>query len=362
MGSCLCNGNDEASKIINAHMSVAEQIDKKKYKLLLLGAGSSGKSTLLRQLKYLYVYKNEFPKSDKIQIRDVIFANIIDIFRVLCIQCKILDIKHDTGNDKYAELFCIEDADVEQFMNTHEHVLTSDTRDALIALSKDSGILNCHNNRAKFTILDNSKYFLANIDRIINDDYLPNFNDVIYSRSMTTGLTKEEFVFERKGKKEHYEIMDVGGQRSERNKWIQAFDNVICVMFVIALSGYNQMLFEDHKVNRLREGIELFEKTLKTESLQKSHFVLFANKRDLFEIKIKQVPFTVCFDENEYKRDPHDPNDVIEWLRDRLTTRQDGRIVYFHVTCAADTSEVDRVFGYVHDIIVRKALVNSGFV
>mmetsp|Transcript_14500 Transcript_14500/g.17812 ORF Transcript_14500/g.17812 Transcript_14500/m.17812 type:complete len:631 (+) Transcript_14500:32-1924(+) len=50
MGSCLCNGNDEASKIINAHMSVAEQIDKKKYKLLLLGAGSSGKSTLLNAI------------------------------------------------------------------------------------------------------------------------------------------------------------------------------------------------------------------------------------------------------------------------------------------------------------------------
>ena len=41
--------------------------------------------------------------------------------------------------------------------------------------------------------------------------------------------------------------MDVGGQRSERRKWIQCFDDVKAVLFVCALSGYDMTLFEDGK-------------------------------------------------------------------------------------------------------------------
>ena len=42
-----------------------------------------------------------------------------------------------------------------------------------------------------------------------------------------------------------YRLVDVGGQRSERRKWIQCFDDVKAVLFVAALSGYDMTLFED---------------------------------------------------------------------------------------------------------------------
>lgn len=41
-------------------------------------------------------------------------------------------------------------------------------------------------------------------------------------------------------------MIDVGGQRSERRKWIHCFENVDCLIFVAALSGYDQCLVEDH--------------------------------------------------------------------------------------------------------------------
>lgn len=47
-----------------------------------------------------------------------------------------------------------------------------------------------------------------------------------------------------------FSVVDVGGQRSERRKWIHCFDDVKAIIFVVALSGYNQVLFEDTNVNR----------------------------------------------------------------------------------------------------------------
>lgn len=45
-------------------------------------------------------------------------------------------------------------------------------------------------------------------------------------------------------------MVDVGGQRSERRKWIHCFENVTSIMFLVALSEYDQVLVEsDNEVN-----------------------------------------------------------------------------------------------------------------
>ena len=53
-------------------------------------------------------------------------------------------------------------------------------------------------------------------------------------------------------------MFDVGGQRDERRKWIQCFNDVTAIIFVTASSGYNLMLREDPTMNRLRESLDLF--------------------------------------------------------------------------------------------------------
>jgi hypothetical protein len=40
-------------------------------------------------------------------------------------------------------------------------------------------------------------------------------------------------------------MFDVGGQRSERKKWIHCFENVTAIIFCVALSGYDLTLVED---------------------------------------------------------------------------------------------------------------------
>lgn len=73
-------------------------------------------------------------------------------------------------------------------------------------------------------------------------DYLPTEQDLLRTRIKTTGIT--EVLFELKGLT--FRVIDVGGQRSERKKWIHCFDNVNAIIFISSLSEYDQTLREDN--------------------------------------------------------------------------------------------------------------------
>ena len=83
--------------------------------------------------------------------------------------------------------------------------------------------------------------YFDSIGRIAQPDYLPNDQDVLRSRVKTTGITETTFIIGDLT----YRMFDVGGQRSERKKWIHCFENVTAVMFITALSEYDQMMVED---------------------------------------------------------------------------------------------------------------------
>ena len=87
----------------------------------------------------------------------------------------------------------------------------------------------------------NDDSYYANIDRLFAKDYLPSDQDVLRSRLRTTGITETLFELGQL----NYHMFDVGGQRSERKKWVHCFEGVHCLMFVAALSGYDQCLVED---------------------------------------------------------------------------------------------------------------------
>jgi len=84
---------------------------------------------------------------------------------------------------------------------------------------------------------------------------------------------------------------DVGGQRNERRKWIHCFDGVTAVMFVVAISEYNQVLYEDEKVNRMEEALLEFRKIVNNPSFERAGMILFLNKIDILKEKLKQKKF-----------------------------------------------------------------------
>lgn len=86
-----------------------------------------------------------------------------------------------------------------------------------------------------------SRSFFQDIDRLFHKDFLPTDQDILRTRLRTTGIS--ETIFELGNLT--YKMVDVGGQRSERKKWIHVFDNVQVVLFLVAISGYDHVLVED---------------------------------------------------------------------------------------------------------------------
>lgn len=103
----------------------------------------------------------------------------------------------------------------------------------------------------------------------------------------------EEIEFSLDGYQFH--IIDVGGQKGEREKWVNYFQNNDAVIFCVALSEYDQTLSEDNVTNRMIESMKLFTDICNHPWFASAAVILFLNKSDVFAQKIVKVPITQAF-------------------------------------------------------------------
>jgi guanine nucleotide-binding protein G(i) subunit alpha len=100
--------------------------------------------------------------------------------------------------------------------------------------------------------------FFDEVSRIASPDYTPTEADVLRARTKTTGIYETRFSMGQLS----IHMFDVGGQRSERKKWIHCFENVTSIIFCVALSEYDQVLLEENsqvsylKLMSLTNGLE----------------------------------------------------------------------------------------------------------
>ena len=80
-------------------------------------------------------------------------------------------------------------------------------------------------------------YFMSNMDRIARADYHPTNDDILLARKRTNGVNILEF--EKDGRK--FVLMDVGGQKTERRKWLAHFDNVRFFFFSAMLHLFSSL-------------------------------------------------------------------------------------------------------------------------
>mmetsp|Transcript_19482 Transcript_19482/g.34746 ORF Transcript_19482/g.34746 Transcript_19482/m.34746 type:complete len:355 (+) Transcript_19482:385-1449(+) len=321
-------------------------------KLLLLGAGESGKSTILKQMKLLY--GQGFTPEDRFKMRPFLIGNVIegaiDVFEAAG-QVGVT-IKSSKARDSGEFLQNLGDR-----RSFNDNVVK-----AILVLWNDKDFRNVWEQRSHFQLQDTWHEFIESLKDYPawgGPDWTPTTEEILRCRVRTTGVVDEQFVV----KDIKLRMLDVGGQRNERRKWIHCFEGVTSVIYVASLSEYDQQLFEDSNTNRLVESLELFHEISNSKWFVNSALILFLNKTDLFEEKFlqKRIPLNIS---GNFPTAPttFDKKLAYEWFSAQYKEQVDdkSRAIYEHFTCATDTRGVDAVMRASSQHILKLNLKGSG--
>lgn len=222
-------------------------------------------------------------------------------------------------------------------------VLDADVSRAIESLWLDSVIGQVMERSSEFYLMDSAPYFFDEIRRIASPEYVPNEADVLRARSKTTGIAETRFNMGQLS----IHLFDVGGQRSERKKWIHCFEAVTSIIFCVALSEYDQVLLEESGQNRMAESLVLFESVVNSRWFSRTSIILFLNKIDIFKQKVPRQPLSNFFPEYSGGNDVNKAAKYILW---RFTQTNRARLsIYPHLTQATDTSNIRLVFAAVKE-------------
>uniref|UniRef100_A0A8C5T433 G protein subunit alpha o1 n=1 Tax=Malurus cyaneus samueli TaxID=2593467 RepID=A0A8C5T433_9PASS len=306
-------------------------------------AGESGKSTIVKQMKI--IHEDGFSGEDVKQYKPVVYSNTIQSLAAIVRAMDTLGIEYGDKERRVSENHTA-------WVQTTEHQgLQSMSR----RLWADSGIQECFNRSREYQLNDSAQYYLDSLDRIGAADYQPTEQDILRTRVKTTGIVETHFTF----KNLHFRLFDVGGQRSERKKWIHCFEDVTAIIFCVALSGYDQVLHEDETTNRMHESLKLFDSICNNKWFTDTSIILFLNKKDIFEEKIKKSPLSICFPEYT---GPNAFTEAVAYIQTQYESKNksSNKEIYTHITCATDTNNIQFVFDAVTDVIIANNLRGCG--
>eukprot|EP00128_Syssomonas_multiformis_P010529 Colp12_sorted_trinity150504_noHs@33030 len=328
MGACL--GTPEFESKVEKELEQERLLDQLRMKILLLGAGESGKSTVIKQIRM--VHKINFTPEEIENFAINLRRNTLSSMQTLIEACETLGPNFETEEDK--ELV----AKVKAIEESEDWHLPPEAADVITKLWNSAPIQAVLDKRDQFWCLDNLDYYFENVHRFVEDDFVPDETDCVLARVLTTGIVTTEVKVEDMT----YQIIDVGGQRNERRKWMHCFDNVNAIVYVVNLSGYATVLYEDHSINRMKESLELFEKTLNTDMFKNTPIFLLLNKKDLFESMLKKKPLTTVFP--DFKGDSQNVIEAIDYVgeeyRKRLTDRSRLHVYPVAARAKKDVKEV----------------------
>jgi len=332
----------QQNQVIEKQINEDKRVFTKEIKLLLLGAGDSGKSTIAKQMKIIHL--DGFSEQERLHYRPVVIANTVQSIKALIL-----------ASEKFG--FHLLQPVAELAANIVKlNAVSVDFNQALgqdiKTVWSDPSIQAAYQRQAEFQLPGVAEYCFSNIDRFAAPDYVPTVQDALRCRARTTGIIETVFTVENLV----FGMVDVGGQRSERRKWIKCFQDVTAVLFVVAMNEYDMKLFEDDAVNRMHESLALFDEICNSVWFKNTTLLLFLNKSDLFREKITRVPLSLCFPEAPVELNTFDRGS--DFLKSKFLERNNGRArdIYVHVTCATDTDAVRLVFTAVKDAILKELL------
>jgi hypothetical protein len=191
------------SKEIEQANEDQHRVEQEKVKLLLLGAGESGKSTIFKQMKILYGVA--LSDEEKQHATPIVYNNVICAMKILCENCVELGLKNEVQcQTEFAEFMDVSDeAEIDPIIGGK-----------IEKLWLDPGIIATWGRRSEYQIIESVQFYFKDISRIMKDDYLCNQQDLLYARVRTSGIVEEKYAIDGA----QFVMYDVGGQRNERKK------------------------------------------------------------------------------------------------------------------------------------------------
>jgi len=348
----------EKSDMIDKEIQKDKQRLKKEYKMLLLGPGESGKSTIFKQMKI--INKNGYQHDELVEYKSKIYQNLLDSFfqmlehgRSMVAFNKLDKLFEKPENEEIARILERgKDAIICSCNFTKE--LAEDIYSVVTDPNTEKIMNYCYEHPQDYYLVDSTQYFFNNVMRIGDPEYLPTEQDILLCRCKTTGITEIHFTYEEL----NIHLFDVGGQRSERRKWISCFEAVTSIIFCVSLSEYDQTLIEDKEQNRMVESLMLFDSVVNSRWFIRTSIILFLNKYDLFVIKLKKIPLEKFFPDYSGEKEP---KKAASFIRDKFLQKNKAKLAIFpHLTQATDTKNIKHVFFSVYTTIVQNALKDSG--
>ncbi|XP_030073352.1 guanine nucleotide-binding protein subunit alpha-15 isoform X2 [Microcaecilia unicolor] len=237
-GCCLTEDEKVALTLdreISRMLRDQKKRNRQEIKLLLLGTGESGKSTFIKQMRI--IHGTGYSDEERRAFARLVHQNIFMSIQAMIGAMETLRVPYTWEENKHHGKF-VNEMDAYQVI-----VLEKQHAKAIQSIWNDPGIRMCYERRREYHLLDSASYYLSNLERIAQDGYLPTDEDILRIRMPTTGINEYCFSVE----KMQLRIVDVGGQKSERKKWIHCFENVISLIYLASLSEYDQCLEENNK-------------------------------------------------------------------------------------------------------------------
>ncbi|SPP87570.1 guanine nucleotide-binding protein G(f) subunit alpha isoform X1 [Drosophila guanche] len=372
----------EELQVVRDHMikDMQKRFGDTPVKILLLGTAESGKTTIFKQMRILHI--NGFTDDERRDRIPEIYQNIHDSIHQLVLQMGLLGLDFGScTSERSADYILSLPGGAPDYMNEEycDHVMT---------LWNDVGIRACYDRSNEFPLLDSAKYFLDNFVRISDCEYIPSTEDILHSRKITTGISQITFRVpvpkSLGGGEQEFRMYDVGGQRDQRNKWIQVFEGIQAVLFLVSCSEFDQNLREDPNQNRLEEALKLFRRVWQNRFLASAGLIVFINKYDIMERKIRAGKHIVDYfpEYEEFCKRPQQDNcfDECDWtkmfIKQKLVditqepfkrhSRNNSDLItserecYYHFTVATDTRCIREVFSDVQKMILSENMSGTG--
>lgn len=353
MGVCMSSETEETeqrkrSQMIDRKLEEDSRRLRRECKILLLGSGESGKSTIVKQMKI--IHQNGYTVDELALYRLTIYKNLIDCSKALISAMRQFGIEPVMEvNREYTDYLL--DYQVDPDPHTP---LESKVGIAVESLWRDGCVEVLMERQSEFYMMDSAPYFFEQAMRIADPAYIPVEADVLRARTKTTGIYETRFTMGQLS----IHMFDVGGQRSERKKWIHCFENVTSIIFCVALSEYDQVLLEESNQNRMMESLVLFDSVVNSRWFMRTSIILFLNKVDLFKAKLGRSPLGHYFPDYSGGNDVNRAAKYLLWRFNQVNRAHLN--LYPHLTQATDTSNIRLVFAAVKETILQNALKDSG--